>query len=140
LATRTTSSDGSATIDCESDLDCPEGEECEFEHGGSFCKPHGSNDHDDGASGTGGTGGTAGIDGTGGTAGIGGSGGSAGIDGTGGSAGINGSVMECESDYDCPAGEECEFEHGDSFCKPHGGDDDEDDYRDDRSGSNSGKG
>jgi len=33
-----------------------------------------------------------------------------------------GSGMACESDLDCPEGEECELEHGDSFCKPHGGD------------------
>jgi hypothetical protein len=31
--------------------------------------------------------------------------------------------MNCASDLDCPMGEECEFEHGGSFCKPHGGDD-----------------
>ena len=64
--------------------------------------------------------------------------------------------MDCESDLDCPSGEECEFEHGGSFCKPHGGDNDNDgcdgyddcgddddhhgDDYDDRSGSNSGKG
>lgn len=29
----------------------------------------------------------------------------------------------CDTDADCPAGLECELEHGDSFCKPHGGDD-----------------
>ena len=27
-------------------------------------------------------------------------------------------------DRDCPIGEECEVEHGSSFCKPHGGGDD----------------
>ena len=44
----------------------------------------------------------------------------------GGAAGAGGapndaSVGDCESDLDCPAGEECEIEDGDSFCKPHGG-------------------
>lgn len=48
LASRSTPSDGGTASACESDLDCAAGEECEFEHGGSFCKPHGGDDHDDG--------------------------------------------------------------------------------------------
>jgi len=35
-----------------------------------------------------------------------------------------GSGLACESDLDCPDGEECELEHGEAFCKPHGGDND----------------
>jgi len=48
LATRTVSGDDGTTTPCGSDLDCPNGEECEFEHGGSFCKPHGGDDNGDG--------------------------------------------------------------------------------------------
>lgn len=52
LATRQASGAGGGSgLACESDLDCPEGEECELEHGESFCKPHGG-DHD-GAGGAG---------------------------------------------------------------------------------------
>jgi len=47
--------------------------------------------------------------------------------GTGGSGGDEGMMLDCESDFDCPIGEECEFEHGGSLCKPHGGDEDCDD-------------
>jgi len=148
LATRQGESGDMAGNACAADIDCPQGEECEFEHGESFCKPHGG----DGAGGSAGSGGSGGSAGNGGSAGSAGSGGGAGNDGHGG-------MMDCESDYDCPQGEECEFEHGGSFCKPHGGDDDCDDdaHRDgghhhddtdcdcdddsdDRSGSNSGKG
>ncbi|MBW2159579.1 MAG: hypothetical protein JRH14_06380 [Deltaproteobacteria bacterium] len=44
----------------------------------------------------------------------------------GGSGGVGGapidaSVGDCQSDLDCPPGEECEIEDGSSFCKPHGG-------------------
>ena len=61
-------------------------------------------------------------------------------------SGGDGAASACESNLDCPQGEECEFEHGESFCKPHGGDDDEcdedsDDHHDDdddRHGSNGG--
>lgn len=121
LATRSSSDgDGGATF-CESDFDCPAGQECEHEHGESFCKPHGGDDGEDD-----------------------GSGGSAGSGGSGGSGAGQGSGLDCSSDADCPPGEECEIEHGGSFCKPHGGDDhdgyDDDGYDDDRSGSNSGKG
>ncbi|HHH27086.1 MAG TPA: hypothetical protein ENK57_01885 [Polyangiaceae bacterium] len=78
---------------CQSDSDCPAGQECELEHGTSFCKPHGGAGGDDL-----------------------GSGGSGDDLGSGG-----GAVGECLDDSDCPADEECEFEHGTSFCKPHGG-------------------
>jgi hypothetical protein len=33
-------------------------------------------------------------------------------------------AIACDTDDDCPTGLECEIEHGDAFCKPHGGDDD----------------
>ncbi len=32
-------------------------------------------------------------------------------------------IIVCDSDADCPAGLECELEHGERFCKWHGGDD-----------------
>jgi len=38
-----------------------------------------------------------------------------------GGASIDASVGDCESDLDCPPGEECELEDAGSFCKPHGG-------------------
>lgn len=43
--------------------------------------------------------------------------------GSGGTAGTStdAAVGDCESDLDCPMGEECEIEDGSSFCKPHGG-------------------
>ncbi len=44
LSTRSPGSGGSETVPCESDDDCPQGEECEFEHDMSFCKPHGGDD------------------------------------------------------------------------------------------------
>ncbi len=44
LSTRTTGGGDPSTAPCDSDLDCPQGEECEFEHEGSFCKPHGGDD------------------------------------------------------------------------------------------------
>jgi len=94
---------GAGVMDCESDLDCLQGEECEFEHGGSFCKPHGDDDcgnHDD-------------IDDCGND--------DDDSDDDNGAGGAG--VMGCESDLDCLQGEECEFEHGGSFCKPHGDDD-----------------
>ena len=31
--------------------------------------------------------------------------------------------IACATNADCPDGLECEQEHGESFCKPHGGDD-----------------
>lgn len=31
-------------ISCSTDTDCPGGQECEEEHGESFCKPHGGDD------------------------------------------------------------------------------------------------
>ncbi|MBW1757466.1 MAG: hypothetical protein JRJ80_15000 [Deltaproteobacteria bacterium] len=124
LATRQASSAEGTGMACDSDLDCPQGEECELEHGESFCKPHGGDDNGDG-----------------------------GDNGGGGDNGDGGGALDCDSDVDCPNGEECEFEHGGSFCKPHGGDNDNDgcddcgddddhhgDDYDDRSGSNSGKG
>jgi|GEM_PF-3007313 len=82
-------------VPCESDLDCAPDEECEREHGSSFCKPHGGNDDV----------GDAQDD----------------ADDDDGPADPNASVGDCASDLDCMAGEECEFEHGTSFCKPHGG-------------------
>jgi hypothetical protein len=132
LATRSSSNGDGGTTACESDLDCPAGEECELEHGGSFCKPHGGDDGED--SGSGRSGGTGGIHG--------------GSGGAGGNGAGDGSGLDCISDADCPIGEECEIEHGRSFCKPHGDDDDlghgnddyDDDDYDDRSGSNRGKG
>lgn len=57
LATRLASGGDGAASACESDLDCPQGEECEFEHGESFCKPHGG----DGAGGNGDGGGDGGV-------------------------------------------------------------------------------
>ncbi|MBW2190696.1 MAG: hypothetical protein JRG93_14090 [Deltaproteobacteria bacterium] len=47
LATRSASGADAAAASCESDLDCPQGEECEFEHGEAFCKPHGGDDNGD---------------------------------------------------------------------------------------------
>ena len=44
LETRSTGSGGAETVPCDSDADCPRGEECEFEHDTSFCKPHGGDD------------------------------------------------------------------------------------------------
>jgi len=44
LSTRPTGAGGSETVPCQSDDDCPRGEECEFEHDMSFCKPHGGDD------------------------------------------------------------------------------------------------
>lgn len=32
-------------------------------------------------------------------------------------------AIQCDVDADCPSGQECEIEHGDAFCKPHGSDD-----------------
>lgn len=64
----------------------------------------------------------------------------AGTAGTGGMT-SDGSVGDCESDLDCPMGEECEIEDGSSFCKPHGGGGDGGTGGDGgRSGSNSGPG
>ena len=52
LATRQASGAGGGSgLACESDLDCPEGEECELEHGESFCKPHGGDDNGAGGAG-----------------------------------------------------------------------------------------
>lgn len=64
------------------------------------------------------------------------------VDGGAGGAGgapIDAGVGDCESDLDCPAGEECETEDGSSFCKPHGGEGGAG-GEGDRSGSNSGPG
>ncbi len=83
---------------CQTDSDCALGLECELEHGESFCKPHGGDDGDDGSGGDDGAGGS---------------------DGSGATAG-----NVCATDADCGAGMECELEHGESFCKPHGGSDD----------------
>jgi hypothetical protein len=88
--------------DGTSDGTCPAGYELEIEHGQTYCQPHGG---DDGSGGS--------DDGSGGSDD--GSGGS--DDGSGG-----GGSDECATDADCPAGLECELEHGVSFCKPHGGD------------------
>jgi hypothetical protein len=63
-----------------------------------------------------------------------------GAGGTGGTP-ADASVGDCESDLDCPMGEECEVEDGNSFCKPHGGDGDGGTGGDGgRSGNNSGPG
>jgi hypothetical protein len=58
--------------------------------------------------------------------------------GTGGTGGTSNdaSVGDCESDLDCPMGEECEIEDDSSYCKPHGGSG----GSGGRSGSNSGPG
>ncbi len=31
-------------LSCDTHADCPPSEECEFEHGGSYCRPHGTED------------------------------------------------------------------------------------------------
>ena len=49
-------------IPCQHDADCPDGLECEIEHGKAFCKPHGGDDTGSGGAGS------AGADGSGGTA------------------------------------------------------------------------
>jgi hypothetical protein len=61
--------------------------------------------------------------------------------GTGGTL-SDASVGDCESDVDCPMGEECEIEDGSSYCKPHGGQGGDGGTGGDggRSGSNSGPG
>lgn len=63
----------------------------------------------------------------------------AGTAGTGGTT-SDASVGDCESDLDCPMGEECEIEDGSSFCKPHGGGGGGTGGDGGRSGSNSGPG
>lgn len=86
---------------CQKDADCADGLECELEHGQGTCQAHGGSD--DGSDG----GTTLATDGTGSTGGD-----------DGGTTGT-----PCEDDSDCPEGEECELEHSESFCKPHGGSD-----------------
>lgn len=90
------------------DGSCPDGYELEEEHGSTFCKPHGGSGGQGANSGHGGGGGNGG----GGSSGGNGGGGSGGDDGIGGSNG------------DCPPGYELEEEHGETFCQPHGGEDD----------------
>lgn len=100
----------SEAIACETNDDCSPGLECEVEDAGSFCKPHGG-DSGSGNSGNGGSGNS----------------GNSGSGNSGSSGGAGGAPTdECSVDADCPAGEECELEHGVTFCKPHGGGGDDD--------------
>lgn len=94
----TTPTSGAA---CLVDADCAAGLECEVEHGAGFCKAHGGADDgssDDSSAGSGGDGGVAGNT-------------------SGGS-----SSSACTRGSDCPSGQECEIEHGGSYCKNHGDD------------------
>lgn len=43
-----------------------------------------------------------------------------------GDGGSDGDDVPCTVDADCDQGHECEVEHGEGRCKPHGGDDDDD--------------
>ncbi len=111
---------------------CPAGFEVEEEHGVTECKrddgsrrPHtedednrgrGNAHDDDGAAGATGDTGASGETGASGSSDD--SDDSADDNGVSGATGTTGA---CSSNADCGAGLECEFEHGTSFCKAHGG-------------------
>lgn len=115
---------------------CPAGFEVEEEHGAIECKRHdGSrrphsddednsgpgNSNDDGEDNSGpGNANDDDEDNTGAT-GDSGSSGATGDSGASGATGPSGAAGTCSTDADCGAGLECEFEHGTSFCKAHGG-------------------
>lgn len=88
---------------------CPAGYELEVEHGGTFCKPHGGGNDDNGGSGNSGSGNSGSGNGN--------------DDNVGGGTGAAGAT--CQTNADCAAGLECEteIENGvtTSTCKAHGG-------------------
>jgi hypothetical protein len=47
-------------------------------------------------------------------------------DDDGGDSSSDGGDVPCTVDADCDQGYECEVEHDESYCKPHGGDDGDD--------------
>ncbi len=112
---------------------CPAGFEVEEEHGATECKredgsrrPH-TEDEDNRGRGNA----RDGVSGVSGEAGVSGSTDDASDDcdedsdddhgGASGVSGVTGTTGACSSDADCGPGLECEFEHGASFCKAHGG-------------------
>jgi hypothetical protein len=83
---------------CQTDADCAAGLECEVEHGSGYCKAHGGGDEVDRSDDD-----HAGAD-----------------DADAGSA-AGGHDTDCATSADCAAGLECEIEHGQGYCKAHGG-------------------
>lgn len=99
----------SQAIACAADAACPDGLECELEHGVTYCKPHGGDDGTTGAA--------------------------CAVDADCGSGlecelehgvsyckphgGDEPTGVACTTDADCAAGEECD--DSDAICKAHGG-------------------